>query len=145
MTIGIANDHSGVVLKEQIIQYLTQEGYQVVNYGTDQEESTDYPIYAFQIGEAIQKKEIQFGILICYTGIGMSIAANKVKQIRCAKVDNIEEAFLTRSHNNSNVIALNGSKNIEELKPIINTFLETPFSNEERHQRRINLISQYER
>lgn len=145
MTIGIANDHSGVVLKEQIIQYLTQEGYQVVNYGTDQEESTDYPIYAFQIGEAIQKKEIQFGILICYTGIGMSIAANKVKQIRCAKVDNIEEAFLTRSHNNSNVIALNGSKNIEELKPIIKTFLETPFSNEERHQRRINLISQYER
>ncbi len=144
MKIGIANDHSGVEIKNQIQKFLELEGYQVMNYGTDTKESVDYPLYAFKIGQAINTNKIKFGILICHTGIGMSIAANKVKNIRCAKVDNEEEAFLTRSHNNSNVIALNDKKNIEELKPIIKTFLETPFSNENRHQRRIDLIHHYE-
>ena len=143
MIVGIANDHAGVKRKNEIISYLNELGYEVKNYGTDTEESTDYPLYAFKIGEAINNNEINFGILICHTGIGMSIAANKVKNIRCAKVDNKEEAFLSRSHNNANVIALNDSKNIEEVKEIIKTFLETKFSNEERHERRVNLINEY--
>lgn len=144
MKIGIANDHCGILLKNQIIDYLKKEGYQVINYGTDKNESTDYPKYAFKIGKAIQDKEIDLGILLCFTGIGMSIAANKMKKIRCAKVDNKEEAFLTRSHNDSNIIAINATKNIEEVTSILKTFIETPFSNEERHQRRIDLINNYE-
>ena len=143
MIIGIANDHAGVKRKNEIISYLNELGYEVKNYGTDIEESTDYPLYAFKIGEAINNKEIDLGILICHTGIGMSIAANKVKNIRCAKVDSNDDAFLARSHNNANVIALNDSKNIDEVKQIVKTFLETPFSNEERHERRINLINEY--
>jgi len=143
MIIGIANDHSGVKRKNEIISYLNKLGYEVKNYGTNIEESTDYPLYAFKIGQAINNNEIDLGILICHTGIGMSIAANKVKNIRCAKVDNKEEAFLSRSHNNANVIALNDSKDIEEVKEIIKTFLETEFSNEERHERRVNLINEY--
>ena len=118
MIIGIANDHNGVNLKNEIVTLLTQSGYKVKNYGTDTEESVDYPLYAFKIGEAINKKEIDLGILICHTGIGMSIAANKVKNIRCAKVENEEEAFLTRSHNDSNILALNDSKSIEEVKKL---------------------------
>lgn len=145
MKIGIASDHNAVELKQEIIDLLTEQGYEVMNFGTDTSDSVDYPLYAFKIGEAINCHEIEFGILICYTGIGMSIAANKVKHIRCAKVETQQEAFLTRSHNNSNVIALNGSKTIDEVKPLIETFLKTPFSNEERHQRRIQLIDQYER
>lgn len=144
MKIGIANDHSGVEIKNQIQKFLELEGYEVMNYGTDTKESVDYPLYAFKIGQAINTNKIKFGILICHTGIGMSIAANKVKNIRCAKVNTEEEAFLTRSHNDSNVIAFNDKKNIEELKPIIKTFLETPFSKEDRHQRRIDLIHHYE-
>ena len=143
MVIGIANDHAGFKRKNEIISYLNELGYEVKNYGTDTEDSVDYPVYAFKIGEAINNKEIDLGILICHTGIGMSIAANKVKNIRCAKVDTKEDAYLSRSHNNANVLALNDSKNLEEVKEIIKIFLETEFSNEERHERRVNLINEY--
>lgn len=143
MVIGIANDHAGVKRKNEIIAYLNELGYEVKNYGTDTDASVDYPKYAFKVGEAINNNDIDMGVLICHTGIGMSIAANKVKNIRCAKVDSKEESFLARSHNNANIIALNDSKNIEEVKEIIKTFLETPFSNEERHERRVNLINEY--
>lgn len=143
MRVGIANDHNGVELKNEIVIFLKELGYEIKNYGTDTLDSVDYPLYAFKIGQAINHQEIDFGILICHTGIGMSIAANKVKNIRCAKVDNIEEAILTRSHNDSNVIAINDSKKLEEVQKIIQTFLETPFSKEERHQRRIDLINHY--
>lgn len=144
MIIGIANDHKGYKLKLEIIKYLKSLDFNIKNYGTDNEESTDYPKYAFMIGEAINKEEIDLGILICHTGIGMSIAANKIKNIRCARVETKEEAFLTRSHNNSNIIALRDSLDIEEVKKIIKTFIETPFSNEERHIRRIEMIKEYE-
>ena len=104
--------------------------------------SVDYPDYAFKIGESIANKGIKLGILICKTGIGMSIACNKVRGVRCAKVDNVEEAKLTRLHNNSNVIAISAlNKNALE---IVKTFLDTEFSNEERHIRRINKITEYE-
>lgn len=140
--IGIASDHGGYELKQEIVPYLEELGYNVIDYGTMINESVDYPNYAFKIGEAIKNKGINYGILICKTGIGMSIACNKVKLVRCAKVDNIEEARLTREHNDSNVISL--SANNRNAKEIIKTFLETKFSNEERHLRRINKIIEYE-
>lgn len=142
MKIGIGADHGGYLVKEQLKAYL-QEAYDVIDFGTNSIESTDYPKYAFLVGNAVSKKEIEKGILICTTGIGMSIACNKVHGVRCAKVDNREEAFLTRQHNNSNVIALSAKKSIEEIKQIIDTFLTTEFSNEERHIRRNQMIDTY--
>ena len=140
--IGIGSDHAGYELKEKIKEYLNELDYPVIDYGTMVNTSVDYPDYAFKVGESIASKGIQLGILICKTGIGMSIACNKVKGVRCAKVDNVEEAYLTRFHNNSNVLAIS-SMNPNALE-IVKTFLETKFSNEERHIRRINKISEYE-
>ena len=138
--IGIASDHGGYLLKEKIKKEL--KGYEIIDYGTDSLESVDYPIYAFKVGEAIKNKEIERGILICTSGIGMSIAANKVKGVRCAKVDTKEEAKITREHNDANVIAISGDN--KDYLEIIKTFLDTPFSNEERHCRRIKEITDYE-
>ena len=143
MKIGIANDHRGFEVKNKIVEFLTNLGYEVINYGSDSEEPVDYPEYAFKVGEAIKNKEIDKGILICRTGIGMSIACNKVKGVRCAKVDNVEDAALTRIDNDSNVIAISYVKDITEIKEMIKTFLEMKFSEEERHKRRINLIDTY--
>ena len=138
--IGIASDHAGFELKEKLKKELND--YQIIDYGTMVDTSVDYPDYAFKIGESIANKGIKLGILICKTGIGMSIACNKVRGVRCAKVDNVEEAKLTRLHNNSNVIAISAlNKNALE---IVKTFLDTEFSNEERHIRRINKITEYE-
>ena len=144
MKIGIANDHRGYKLKRELIDYLQTLGYEVINYGSNSEDPVDYPIYAFKIGEAIKNKEIDRGILICRTGIGMSIACNKVKGVRCAKVDNTEEAALTRIDNDANVIAISYVKNITEIKEILKTFLEMKFSDEERHHRRVDLINNYD-
>ena len=138
--IGIASDHGGFKLKEKLLSELKE--YDIKDYGTFSEESVDYPEYAFKIGEAVKNKEIEKGILICTTGIGVSIAANKVKGIRCAKADNIEEAKMTRLHNDANVIALNSQN--ENATSIVRTFLDTPFSNEERHIKRIKMITDYE-
>ena len=138
--IGIASDHAGFELKEKLKQEL--KDYQIIDYGTMVDTSVDYPDYAFKIGESIANKGIKLGILICKTGIGMSIACNKVRGVRCAKVDNVQEAKLTRLHNNSNVIAIS-ALNPNALE-IVKTFLDTEFSNEERHIRRINKITEYE-
>ena len=140
MKIGIASDHRGVFLKEKIKNYLNEK-YKIIDFGTNSIESVDYPEYAFKIGESIRDNKIDFGILICGTGIGMSIACNKVKKVRCAKVDNKEEAYLARSHNNANVIAL--SENVTNYKEIIDTFLTTDSSKEEKHQRRVAMIDNY--
>lgn len=140
--IGIASDHAGYELKEKVKNYLNGLDYQVIDYGTMVDTSVDYPDYAFKVGESIASKGIQLGILVCKTGIGMSIACNKVRGVRCAKVDNVEEATLTRLHNDSNVLAIS-ALNPNALE-IVKTFLETKFSNEERHIRRIQKISEYE-
>lgn len=140
--IGIASDHGGFLLKEEVNKYLKDLGYSVIDYGTMNQESVDYPEFAFKVGEAIKNNEIKYGIVICTTGIGMSIACNKVKGVRCAKVDNVEEAKMTRLHNDSNVLALS-SKNPNALE-IVKIFFETEFSNEERHIHRIKMITDYE-
>ena len=143
MKIGIGNDHRGYKVKVELVEFLKDLGYEVVNFGSDSDEPVDYPIYAFKVGEAVAKKEVDRGILICRTGIGMSIACNKVKGVRCAKVDNVEEAALTRIDNDSNVIAVSYVKDITELKEMIKTFLEIKFSKEQRHIRRVELINNY--
>ena len=140
MLVGIASDHRGVQLKKVLVDHFKN----FKDYGTMNEESTDYPIYAFKIGEEIRDKKIDFGILICGSGIGMSIACNKVKGVRCAKVDTMQEAEYTRNDNNANVIAISAELTNEDAIGIVETFLNTPFSNLEKHQRRIDLITKYE-
>lgn len=144
MKIGIANDHGGVEVKKELVKYLVLNGYQITNYGSDTEEPVDYPIYAFKVGEAIKNNEIDLGILICKSGIGMSIAANKVKGVRCAKVETVEDAKVTKEHNHSNVIALSANKPVEELKEIVKSFLKTEYSMEERHVRRVQMMDNYD-
>ncbi len=143
MKIGIATDHRGVSLKQELTKYLESIGYNVVNYGTDSEASVDYPLYAFKVGEAVVRKDVDFGVLICGSGIGMSIACNKVKGVRCAKVNDTWEAEVTRMDNDANVIALGSRTPVEELKKILKVFLETPASNEERHVRRRHQVDEY--
>lgn len=145
MKIGISNDHSAVQLKFEVMNYLQSKGYEVVNYGTDSTESYDYPVAGKTLAYAVKNKEVDFGIAICGTGIGISLACNKVKGIRAACVSEPVSAALTRSHNNANVICF-GARivGVELAKSIVDAFLETPFSNGERHQRRIDMISAIE-
>ena len=144
MKIGIASDHQGYKLKNKLINYLKKQNIEVIDYGTDNEESSDYPDYAFKIGEEIINNNISKGILICGSGIGMSIACNKVKGIRCAKVDNINEAYMTRKDNDANVIAFSKKLSYWTAKKIIMTFLNTEYANIERYNRRLNKIKEYE-
>lgn len=145
MNLWIASDHAGYKMKEQIKLYLNELQISFIDLGTKSEESVDYPNYAFLLGTEVAADQNNLGILVCGTGIGMSIACNKVRGIRCAKVMNVEETILTRSHNNANVIAISSKSNGEEVKKIVNAFLKTPFSNEERHVRRVNQIADYEK
>lgn len=143
MKIGIASDHRGYNLKEQIIEKLIEE-YKIIDCGTNSQESTDYPDYAFKLGNLVADKDVDFGIAICGSGIGISIACNKVKGIRCAKVDSIEEAIATRNDNDSNIIAFGEKMSLEKALDLINTFIITEASKEEKHVRRRNKIKEYE-
>lgn len=143
MKIGIATDHHGVELKQILTDFLISKGYNVIDYGTNSTDMVDYPDFAFKIGEGIASGTIDYGILICNTGIGMSIACNKVKGVRCAKVSNEYEAKMTRRDNDANVIALSARTDIEELKKILITFLTEDFANIDRYVRRIEKIDNY--
>lgn len=144
MKIGIASDHRGVYLKSRLIEYLEHAGYKVVDYGTGETESADFPKYAFKLGKGIKKKEVALGIAICGTGIGMSIALNKIKGVYCAKISNISEAVLCRNHNNANVIAFSADINEEQAKSMVDKFIATPFLEEEKYIRRNNMIKEQE-
>ena len=144
MKIGIGNDHRGYELKKEIVKYLLELGYEVKNYGSDSTEPVDYPIYAFKVGEAIKNKEIDMGILICRTGIGMSIAANKVKGIRCAKIDNLVDAKYAKRHNNANVLAISANKKIDDIIDMIILFTNEEVDKEEKYKRRNDMIKRYE-
>ena len=140
--LGIASDHRGYHLKEKIKEAI--EDIKIVDFGTDSEESCDYPDYAFKLGEAVAKKEVDYGIAICGSGIGISIACNKVKGVRCAKVSNREDARITRIDNDSNIVAFKEDVPIDEALNIIYTFINTSFSEEEKHHRRVDKIIKYE-
>ncbi|MBR2840837.1 MAG: RpiB/LacA/LacB family sugar-phosphate isomerase [Bacilli bacterium] len=141
--IGIASDHRGYDLKQKLTKYLTKKGYTVIDYGCDDKQSHDYPIYGFKLGEAIRDKKVEKAIAICGSGIGISIACNKVPKVRCAKVNNSKEAKYTRKDNDANIIAISGEMSTFKAKDIVDVFLKTPFSNEPRHKKRIEMIDNY--
>lgn len=142
MKVAIGNDHHGVDVKNRIIKYLEERNIQYLNFGTNTKENVDYIDFAKKVCKSIQNKECDLGILICGTGIGMSIAANKFKSIRCGKVNNEEEARLTKEHNMANVMAL--SEKIENLDKVLDAYLNTEYSKEERHKRRVKEIEEVE-
>ena len=144
MRIGIANDHRGFELKCKIKEELEKRNYEIIDYGTDSNESVDYPDYAFILGENVAKGNVDFGVAICGSGIGISIACNKVKGIRCAKVINKEEAEVTRIDNDSNIVAFGEKTSLKDALDIITAFVNTKASPLEKHQRRIKKILSYE-
>lgn len=145
MKIGLASDHRGYPLKEKIKKYLLKKNQEVIDYGTNTTESVDYTDYAFHISEAVVKKEVDYGIVICGTGIGISIACNKVNGIRCAKADNVRQAKLTRNDNDANILALDGTLPKYKALDIVDTFIKTPYSNLDKHNRRLEKIKNYEK
>ena len=145
MKVGIVSDHRGIYLKSSLIEYLEHNGYEVINYGTDSSEAVDFPKYAVKLGMGIISKDVDFGIAICGTGIGMSIVLNKMKGIYCAKISNINEAVLCREHNNANVIAISADISTDVAKSMIDKFLGTSFSNVDKYIRRNNMIKDIEK
>lgn len=144
MKVSIATDHNGVVEKQELINFLNELNVSVLDCSTNNTPTDDYPDFAEVVAKNVATNESDLGILLCGTGIGMSIAANKVKGIRCAKVSSVDEARLSKEHNNANIIALSYKENMDVLKEMIKTFIETPFSNEERHARRVEKINKLE-
>ena len=145
MKLAIATDHNGVNEKKEIISFLRDKGYEVEDLSQDNTPVDDYPDFASRVCTSVLNGNADLGILMCGTGIGMSIAANKFKGIRCAKVSNDSEAVLSRQHNNANVIALSYKEDINDLKTMIEMFITTEFSNEERHVRRVEKIGMLEK
>ncbi len=142
MKIGIGNDHVGVELKEYIIKEFEGEGIEFVNYGTNSSDSVDYPDFGQAVGEAVARGEVDKGIVICGTGIGISIAANKVKGVRCALCNGIYASRMAREHNDANVLALGGRViGVELAREIVKVFLETEFLGE-RHAKRVKKLNE---
>jgi ribose 5-phosphate isomerase B len=142
MKIAIGADHAGFALKQQIGEALRHAGHQVIDMGTNSTESADYPDYAAAVAQDVADGQADRGILVCATGVGMSIAANKIPGVRAALAWNPEEVQLTRQHNNANVIAL-GAKftDAATAHQLTRIFLETPFEGGGRHERRIGKIA----
>lgn len=144
MNIAIASDHRGVEYKKQIIDYLKNKGYKTIDCSPKNTPTDDYPDFAFVVCEKVVAKEADIGILLCRTGIGMSIAANKVRGIRCAKINSIDDAILSRNDNGANVMTLNYTEDIKNIENYIDAFLSAEVINDERHQRRVDKIMTYE-
>jgi ribose 5-phosphate isomerase B len=144
MKIAIGADHAGFELKQKIHALLENEGHQITDEGTIDNNSVDYPDFARKVAHDVTEGRADFGVLVCGSGIGMAIAANKVPGIRAANVCNATEAQLSREHNDANVVAI-GARLVDEgrAKEIIQTFLNTPFAGG-RHERRIEKITELE-
>lgn len=144
MKIGIGNDHSAVEMKHQIADYLREKGYEVISYGTETTDSCDYPVYGEKVARAVVNKEVDLGILICGTGVGISLAANKVKGIRAVVCSEPYSAKLSRMHNNTNILAFGARVvGIELAKMIVDAWLEAEFEGG-RHQRRVDMLMDIE-
>lgn len=141
MRIAIGCDHGAFALKNKVIEHLEKQGHEVRDFGTYSTESCDYPDFAAAAARAVAGGECRRGIVLCTTGIGVSITANKIDGIRCALLSDPVSARLTREHNDANMMAL-GAGFVGELLAleIVDTFLDTPFSNGERHKRRIEKL-----
>ena len=144
MKIGIANDHSAVEMKNELVSWLKENGYEVVNYGTDTSDSVDYPVYGEKLANAVVSGEVERGIAICGTGIGIGIACNKVRGIRCCSCSEPYSAEYSRRHNNANMLAFGGRVEYKEdpLK-ILDAYLDSKFEGG-RHERRVNKIMELE-
>ena len=146
MKIAIGNDHAAPEMKFQLIKRLEAQGHEVVNFGTDDDASCDYPDYAEKVAKAVVSGECDKGILICGTGVGISIAANKINGVRCCVCSEPCTARLSREHNNANIIAF-GARVVGQAmaEMIVDTFLNTEFEGGERHSRRVAKIAALER
>ena len=146
MKIAIGCDHGALALKNLVAEHLTKQGYEVQDFGTHTLDSCDYPDFAAQAARAVADGSCQKGIVLCTTGIGVSIAANKIKGIRCALLSDVMSARMTREHNDTNMMAL-GAAVIEQTLAleIVDTWLGTEFSGDARHQRRIDKVMALER
>lgn len=141
MKIAIGADHAGYLLKEKVKKFLKKKDITFTDFGTFTEESVDYPEYAYKVGNSLNNSEADMGILVCGSGIGMCITANKIKGIRAALPYNKETAELSRLHNNSNVLCLGGrTLSNDQVEGILETWLFTSFEGG-RHEQRINLIN----
>ena len=146
MKIAIACDHGAYLLKNKVADHLRKQGFQVEDFGTNGPESCDYPDFAAKAARAVAGGECDKGIVLCTTGIGVSITANKVKGIRCALLSDVMSARLTREHNDTNMMAIGAGVVGENLAlEIMHTWLKTPFSGEARHQRRIDKVMALEK
>ncbi len=144
MKIAIGNDHSAVEMKQQITDFLKEMGHEVVNHGTDSFDSCDYPLYGEKVGNAVAKKEVDCGILICGTGVGISLAANKVNGVRAVVCSEPYSAKLSKQHNNTNILAFGARVvGIELAKMIVEEWVNAEFMGE-RHQRRVDMINDVE-
>ncbi len=145
MKIAIGCDHGGINLKPTLIDYLNKKGIEFIDFGTNSKESTDYNDYGEKVAKAVANKECDLGVLICGTGIGMSIVANKIKGVRCGHCHDVFSAKMTRLHNDANVLAL-GERVVGAglFLEIVEAFIFTDFSNDERHIRRVEKIKELE-
>lgn len=142
--IAIGSDHGGYELKQRVIQYLNEKGIAYEDMGCHSKESVDYPVFGHAVAKAVAEGKCEKGIVICTTGIGISMAANKVPGIRCALCGDSFSAKMTRLHNDANVLSMGAGIVGENLAlEIVETFLNTPFSGDARHQRRVDLIEKF--
>ena len=144
MMVFIASDHRGVEIKEELKKYLFDNGVNIHDIGMSNYDLDDYPDFAFKMGELINDNKDAIGILICGNGVGMSIAANKVKGIRCVRATDVDDAFKGKNHNGANVLAIGANLGIDLIKEIVDTFILTKPATEERYLKRINKIINYE-
>ena len=146
MKIAIGCDHGALALKNKLVSHLEAKGYEVRDFGTHTPDSCDYPIYAAAAARAVAAGECERGIVLCTTGIGVSITCNKVKGIRCALLSDVMSARMTREHNDTNMMAIGAGVVGQMLAlEIVDTWIGTEFSHNERHQRRINKVMALEK
>lgn len=144
MKIGIANDHRGYETKLNLTKYLTDKGYNVIDYGTDSTDRVDYTTYGFKLGEMVAHHNVDFGIAICGSAIGISIACNKVKGVRCGKINTPEEAIHGKERDYINVIALSGSAPLAQNIEIVDAYLSATYNSDPVYQKRVEQIEEYE-
>ncbi len=146
MKIAIGCDHGGFILKGELVEYLNSNGYEIIDFGTNSADAVDYSDYGEAVAKCVVAGEADYGIVMCGTGIGISISANKVPGARCALLSDVFSAKATRLHNDANMIAMGGRVIGAGLAlEIVDAFLHTPFSGDERHVRRISKITDIEK
>lgn len=144
MTIYIACDHLGVEIKKELFTYLQNKNIDIKEIGIPNSDYDDYPVFAFKLGKLVRDNKDSLGILICGNGVGMSIAANKVKGIRCVRATSVEDAYKGKNHNGANVLAIGANLGIDLAKEIVDTFIETESASIPRYLKRIDSIIKYE-